>query len=592
MLHMRSDDHDKNDDNDVDGDKKNEPSSSSSSVTCTPSATPSITDTLPECSTEWVRGVGFWRCFIAVCVPILLSAFEGSVVSTALPVISSALSLGPNSSWVATSFLLASIACQPLYGQLADVWGRRHLMMVAVVVFGAGSAVAGLATDGPMLMAGRVTQGLGSGGIDLFAELILCDIIPLQKRGHYVAIKAAVYALGTTIGPILGGVFAERNWRWCFGVNMPVCLGALVMMYFWLQVSNGSPDQPRKSVKEILRVDVVGILVLTTSVVFILFALSSGGAAYDWSSPIIVGTMTSGFAGVVLFALWERCRWCAHPIMSPHIFSNRTTIAAFVVTTAHGFITYGYQFYLPPFFQAVLSASPTESGVFILPCSLSIVVLAAVGGPLLSRFGRYRAMHLGGFGIMAFGLMLCTGIGSNSAGRWWIFFSFLVGIGSGIIVSTTLPAVLVELTDKDNAAATGSWAFLRGLGSLLGVAMPGAAFNMQFASSMKSFPDKTAIEALSHGRAYEHASAKYIATFDPLIGRQLVGIFSGSLMTVWAIFLAFAVVAMVVSGLERQVELRSDLDSDYGLKSSKCSQTSFEKGSFEGDTENEGENKR
>ncbi|KAK0624552.1 major facilitator superfamily-domain-containing protein [Bombardia bombarda] len=515
---------------------------------------------------EWARGVGFWRCFIGLCIPILLSAFEGSVVSTALPTISQSLGLGPNSSWVATAFLLASIVCQPLYGQLADIWGRRHLMMVAVVLFGIGSAISGVANSGAVLIFGRITQGLGSGGIDLFAELILCDIIPLKRRGHYVAIKAAVYALGTTVGPVLGGVFAETNWRWCFGVNIPVCVVALVMMWMWLQVSSGKRWDDLTLARQLSRIDFIGIGLLTASVVLILYALSAGGAAYAWSAPSVITTLAAGLVGVLLFALWECSRWCEHPIMAPHVFSNRTTVAAFVITVVHGFLTYGFQFYLPPFFQAVLGASPTESGVLILPCTLTIVVLAAVGGPLLARFGKYRLMHCLGFIVMAVGFTLCTCYFAQGSLPHWIVFSFLVGIGSGIIVSTTLPSVLVELTDKENAAATGSWAFLRGLGSLLGVAVPNAAFNAQFSAMLPTIDDEVARSQLSNGRAYEHASAAFVGSFGHKTKAQIINAFTKSLQVMWIIFLVLAVVGVSVTFLERQVKLRKELDSDFGLK--------------------------
>ncbi|KAK4442916.1 major facilitator superfamily-domain-containing protein [Podospora aff. communis PSN243] len=541
-------------------------------------------------SPDWVRGVGFWRCFIAVCIPILLSAFEGSVVSTALPTISRDLHLGPHSSWVATSFLLASIVCQPLYGQLADIWGRRHLMMIAVVIFGAGSAVAAAANDGWSLILGRVVQGLGSGGIDLFAELILCDIIPLQRRGHYVAIKAAVYALGTTVGPILGGVFAERSWRWCFGVNIPVCAMSLVLMWMWLQVSNGrkvtdedsSSDSEKTSpMKKFCRVDFVGISLLTMAVVLILFALSSGGAAYSWVHPLILATSVVGLLGVVAFAFWERSRWCAHPIMPPYIFSNRTSAAAMAVTTIHGFLTYGFQFYLPPFFQTLMRATPTESGIFILPCSLTIVVLAALGGPLLSKFGKYKLMHIGGFITMALGTVACFSDSEDRTGKVWILFTFLFGIGSGIIVSTTLPAVLAELTDKDNAAATGSWAFLRGLGSLLGVAAPGAAFNGMVTSLLHGShaPSEIVRKALAGGHAYEHASAAFLAEVPLEDLHKVKAIFGRSFMVIWGICTALSIAGILISLVERQVKLRTELDSDFGLKGKvEASEVSFNKG--------------
>lgn len=488
------------------------------------------------------------------------------MVSTALPTISQSLSLGPNSSWVATAFLLASIVFQPLYGQLADIWGRRHLMMVAVVIFGAGSGIAGYANNCAVLVFGRIIQGMGSGGIDLFAELILCDIIPLKKRGHYVAIKAAVYALGTTVGPLLGGVFAQTNWRWCFGINLPVCIIALVLMWFWLQLNSGHSWKGLSVLQQIGQVDYVGIILLTAAVVLILCALTLAGTVYSWSDPAIVVSLSGGFSGIIAFIFWERSRRCSHPIMAPHVFSNRTTIAALAITTIHGFVTYGFQFYLPPFFQAVLGASPSQSGVLILPCSLTIVVLAAVGGPLLAKFGKYRLMHLAGFALMVAGLVPCITFQDAGSVALWILLSFLVGAGSGIIVSTTLPTVLVELTDKENAAATGSWAFLRGLGSLFGVAIPNAVFNAQFSATLYSVEDAYARNELSNGQAYEHASAAFISKFDGHVKEQILGAFTASFKLVWIIFLALAVLGLLATFLERQVQLRRELDSEFGLK--------------------------
>jgi MFS family permease len=453
-----------------------------------------------------------------------------------------------------------------LYGQLADIWGRRHLMMAAVVIFGAGSAIAGYANSCAVLIVGRIVQGMGSGGIDLFAELILCDIIPLKKRGHYVAIKAAVYALGTTVGPLLGGVFAQTNWRWCFGVNLPICIIALVLMWFWLQLSSGNSWKGLSVLQQIGQVDYVGLLLLTAAVILILCALSLAGTVYLWSEPAIVLSLAGGFSGIVAFIFWERSRRCTHPIMAPRVFSNRTTIAALTITALHGFITYGFQFYLPPFFQAVLGASPSQSGVLILPCSLTIVILAAVGGPLLARFGKYRLMHLGGFALMVSGLLPCVTFEDAGSLGLWIILSFMVGIGSGIIVSTTLPTVLVELTDKDNASATGTWAFLRGLGSLLGVAIPNAVFNAQFSATLHSIEDSLARGELSNGQAYEHASATFISKFDDHVSEQILGAFTASFRLVWIIFLALAVLGLLVTLMERQVRLRRDLDSDYGLK--------------------------
>jgi hypothetical protein len=195
---------------------------------------PTLPPSLPSCtpSMAWKRGPGFWRSFIAICIPLLLSALEGSVTNTALPTISDALDLGTNFSWVATAFLLASTIFQPVYSQLGDMWGRKYPMMLAVAVFAVGSAICGGAQSAAVLIFGRIVQGLGTGGIDLFAEMIVCDIIPLRKRGSYLAIKHVTFAIGTTLGPLLGGVFAEHGWRWCFLINIPICAISLVTTWF------------------------------------------------------------------------------------------------------------------------------------------------------------------------------------------------------------------------------------------------------------------------------------------------------------------------------------------------------------------------
>jgi MFS family permease len=150
-------------------------------------------------------------------------------------------------------------------------------MMTAVAVFAVGSTICGGANNGAVLIFGRVIQGLGTGGIDLFAEMILCDIVPLRKRGLYLAIKHGVYAVGTTLGPLLGGVFAEHGWRWCFLVNIPVCGIAILVMWFWLDVGGGIKAQDAKLWEELKKVDVWGTTVLTGSIIMLLVALSTGG---------------------------------------------------------------------------------------------------------------------------------------------------------------------------------------------------------------------------------------------------------------------------------------------------------------------------
>lgn len=446
-------------------------------------------------------------------------------------------------------------------------------MILAVVVFAVGSAICGGAQSGAVLIFGRIVQGLGTGGIDLFAEMILCDIVPLRKRGRYLAIKHVVFAIGTTLGPLLGGVFAEHGWRWCFLVNIPVCVISIVVIWFWLQVGGGINASDVKLKDELKKVDYIGSGLLTCSVLMLLVALSTGGAPQPWSHPVIVAPLVLGLLGFVAFACWERSLYCKHPIMPPHVFSNRTTNIAFTLTTIHGFVTYGFQFYLPPFFQAVKGSSPSQSGLEVMPTTLVIVILAAVGGPLLTYWGRYKPMHIIGFAAVTLGLGLCVMLEQETPVGAWLCFQLITASGLGIVISTMLPAVQVKLPESTTGASAGSWAFLRGTGSLFGVAIPGAVFNVRFNQLLPLVSSTTARSQLQNGQAYQHASANFTKKFGPVVKGEIIQTFTGSLSCVWIVFAALAAVGFLLTWWEKQYKMREDLNTEYGLKPPKSTLT-------------------
>lgn len=442
-------------------------------------------------------------------------------------------------------------------------------MMVAVGVFAIGSATCGGANSGGVLIFGRIVQGLGTGGIDLFAEMILCDLVPLRRRGPYLAIKHSVFAIGTTLGPLLGGVFAEHGWRWCFLINIPVCGIAMVIIYFWLHVGGGIKMKNVKIKDEIRKVDIWGTIILTASVIMLLVALSTGGASRPWYSPAIVISLLSSVAGFIGFAIYQRSKYCTHPVMPKEVFSNRTTNIAFALTTIHGFITYGFQFYIPPFFQAVKGSAPTQSGLEVLPTTIVIVVLAAAGGPLLSRWGRYKPIHIIGFGCMTLGLGLCVMLARTTPIPAWLMFQLIVAAGSGIVISSMLPAVQVKLPDTTTGQSSGSWAFLRGTGSLFGVAIPGAVFNIRFASLLPSISSPTARAQLEKGQAYQRATASFVKGFEADVQAEIVHSFTESLKCVWIIFCVLAGVGFVMAWFEQEHKMRKTLNTAYGLKTLK-----------------------
>lgn len=444
-------------------------------------------------------------------------------------------------------------------------------MMTAVAVFALGSAVSGVANSGSVLIFGRIIQGLGTGGIDLFAEMILCDIVPLRQRGPYLAIKHVVFAIGATLGPLIGGVFAEIGWRWCFYINIPVCMISFIFIYFWLNVGGGIKSQEASMSSILKRIDYLGTGLLAFSVIMLLVSLSTGGAPNPWSHPSIVTPMVFGLLGFVALGFWQRSKHCKYPIMPPHVFSNRTTNISFVLTTIHGFITYGFQFYLPPFFQAVKGSSPSQSGIEVMPTTLTIVMCAAIGGPLLTFWGKYKPMHILGFATMTLGLGLCVLLGPDTPLAVWLTFQLVLASGLGIVISTMLPAVQVQLPDSSTGAAAGSWAFLRGTGSLFGVAIPGAIFNVRFGSLIPTISSEAARSQLAKGQAYQHASAVFVESFGPKSKEQIVNAFTESLKCVWITFAIFAGIGFLLTFAEKQHKMRKQLDTKYGLRTPKAS---------------------
>ncbi|EMD88863.1 hypothetical protein COCC4DRAFT_60470 [Bipolaris maydis ATCC 48331] len=520
-------------------------------------------------SAEWTRSHGFWRSFIAICIPLLLSALGGSITNTALPTISEALNLNTKFSWIATDFLLASTVFQPLYSQLGDMWGRKRPMMAAIAVFALGSAICAGARSGPMLISGRILQGLGTGGIDLFAEMILCDIVPLRKRGPYLAIKHVAFAAGTTMGPLLGGVFAEQGWYSCFLINTPVCIISLAIMWIWLSVDEGLTNGKVSIGDNLRKTDYIGSGMLTGSVLMILVALSTDGARWPWNHPSIITLIVLGTLGLIGFIFWERSRFFKYPIMPPHVFSNRTTNIVFALTVMHGIITYGFQFYLPLYFQAVEGSSPSNSGVEVMPTTLVIVIIAALGGPILSFTGRYKHIHMAGFVCVTLGQSLCIMLDHSTSPGVWISIQLIIASGLGIVIPTMLPAIQAKLPKASTGASAGSWAFLRGTESLFGVAIPGAVFNARFTSLLPSIFSPGAQAKLSHGRAYQCATASFINRYGttPTVKSEIVTAYTQSLRSIWIIFTVVAAVGFCISFCEKEYKMRTVLNTVYGLKS-------------------------
>lgn len=372
-------------------------------------------------------GMRFYLILLALSMTNILVAFEGTVVSTALPTIVRELGGGSSYVWVSSGYFLASTVLQPLYGQLADIFGRRNLLLFATVAFVVGSGISGGAPSMGVMIFGRVVQGVGGGGINMLVNLIICDLVPLRDRGKWMAVIFAAISIGTGLGPFLGGVIVQSStWRWVFFLNLPVGVVALVLLVLFLRVK--TPKSVGTWKEKLAKLDLGGNFIFIVSCSLILVTLAYAGTLWPWKSYNAIATLLFGLLGIVGFLLYEESNYCPHPTVPLRLFRNRTSAAAFVITFIQSMLTLLVIYFLPVFFQGVLLSSPTRSGVQMLPTVIVLVPFSAISGFLLSKFGRYKPFHIAGFSVIAVGLGCFILLDRNSSMAAWVMVRFILAI--------------------------------------------------------------------------------------------------------------------------------------------------------------------
>lgn len=412
-----------------------------------------------------------------------------------------------------------------------------------------------------VMIAGRVIQGVGAGGINVLIEVIVCDLVPLRQRGTYLAAIFGLVAIGTALGPFFGGLIVQySNWRWVFYLNLPVGGVALVLLFACLHVR--SKKEPTLAMS-LGKIDWVGNALFVAAVSSTLVGLAWAGAVYPWSSFRVIVPLVVGFLGLAVFLVLEK--FVAEPMVPLRLFSNRTLIAVYFLTFLHSIITMWTIYFLPVYFQGVLGASPGDSGLYLLPTILILVPTAATGGGLMSKTGKYRPIHYAGFTLMTIGFGLFSMLSKDSGTGRWVGYQILAGAGAGLVIPTLLPAVMAPLSEADTALATATWAFLRSFGLTWGTAIPAAIFNNRVAALSGRITDPQVAATVTGGRAYEHAVASFVGSLEPETRAQFVSVLSDGLKRIWFVAIAFAALGFFIVALEKEYKLRDDLETEYGM---------------------------
>jgi len=479
--------------------------------------------------------------FLALMLVLLLASLDQTIVSTALPTIVGDLGGISHLSWVVTAYLLSATIAAPLYGKLGDLYGRKLVLQVAIVVFLIGSALCGLSQNMAELIGFRTLQGLGAGGLMVVTFAVIGDVIPPRERGKYQGYFGAVFGVSTVVGPLLGGFFVDNlSWRWIFYVNLPVGAVALAVIGF---AFHARVDKRRHGM------DYLGAALLAGTLASIVLFTSLGGTTWAWGSSRIVLLIALSVVLLPLFLLVESR--AAEPILPLSLFRNHT----FSVTSAVGFIVgfslFGAITYLPLYLQVAKGSSPTRSGLQLTPLMAGVLITSIVSGQVISWLGRYRAFPIAGTAVMAVAMFLLSRIEAGTSTWVAALDAAVLGLGLGMVMQVLVLAVQNAVDHSVLGVATSGSTMFRQIGGSIGVALFGSIFASRLHSELAlRLPRGARIPKVINPAGIKH--------LQPATHRAFAEAVASALHPVFLVAGAVSLLAFALTWLLREVPLKTE----------------------------------
>ncbi|MEU4427449.1 MDR family MFS transporter [Actinoplanes sp. NPDC024001] len=414
---------------------------------------------------------------------MFVSILAGTVVSNALPRIIT--DLGGSQSiytWIVTAELLAMTATVPLWGKMADLYSKKLLIQLSLLLFVVGSLVAGFTPNIETLMVSRVIQGIGAGGMTALAMIVMAAMIPPRELGRYSGIFGAVFGVATIAGPLIGGVLVDTSWlgwRWCFFIGVPFSVAAILLLQKTLHI---------RTVRRAAKIDWLGAFLITAGVSDLLIWSTLAGTDFAWASWQTAAFVT---AGVLLLALavWVESK-VDEPIVPLGIFRNRTVSMSIIASFLVGVALLGGTVFLSQYFQLALGKSPTVAGLMGLPMILGLLLSSTVAGGLITKYGRWKPFLVIGAVVMTAGMLGLSTLDENTGVPVLSAWMLVLGIGVGMLMQNLVLAAQNDVPAAELGAATSSVTFFRSMGSAIGVSALGAVLaNRVTALFAEKFPE-------------------------------------------------------------------------------------------------------
>jgi EmrB/QacA subfamily drug resistance transporter len=404
---------------------------------------------------------------------MFVTILSSTVVSTALPSIVADLHGSQSTyTWVVTATLLTLTVSTPIWGKLSDLFDRKLLVQTGLTIYVVGSMLAGLAPSTGSLIACRALQGIGAGGLTALVQVILSDLVSPRERGRYSGYLGAVFGLGTVAGPLVGGLVTDSiGWRWCFYINVPFAVAALVLLQRTLHL-------PR--VRREVTLDYAGAALIAGGVASLLIWVSLAGHQFAWSAwqtPVLVALG----AGLLSAALVVERR-APMPIIPLRLLRDRTVVLSVIASVAVGVAMFGTTVFLTQYMQVARGKSPTESGLLTIPMVLGLFLSSTIAGRMVTRSGHYKAIMLRGAVCLTAGLALMGTMDETTSLLELAAFMLLVGTGLGMLMQNLVLVVQNSVGRSDVGSASALVAFVRTLGGAIGVSVLGAILSAKGAT--------------------------------------------------------------------------------------------------------------
>ncbi len=441
--------------------------------------------------TQRADGIGFRSARGPVLISLMLAtslvALDSTIIATAVPSVVRSLGGFSEFPWLFSIYLLAQAVSVPIYAKVADMFGRKPVILLGIGLFLVGSILCGFAWSMTALIIFRAVQGLGAGAVQPMSITIVGDIYSLEERAKVQGYLASVWGISAVVGPTLGGVFSEWvSWRWIFFVNIPLCLLAGFMLVRRFK---------EKVVRKPHKIDYTGATLLTAGCSLLILGLLEGGDAWAWDSPISLAIFAVGVASLVAFVIIERR--AVEPVLPLWVFQRRVLVGGSAVAFAVGAVLLGLTSYVPTYVQVVLGATPLIAGFALATLTVGWPIAASFAGRLYLRIG-FRSTALIGGGIALVGTCLMLTLGSQSSIWSVALYCFVIGLGLGLVASPTLIAAQSSVGWSERGVVTGNNMFSRSIGSAVGVALFGAIANSVINASGTADESAATINPASH----------------------------------------------------------------------------------------------